>query len=81
MLKTNKKIIMLLNQSFLVSFKALYNFQYKCYANQLIYMTNLTIVIPAKYESESLPVVLDQFIDVMMFVLFLKNLTQNNKFN
>ena len=26
-------------------------------------MTNLTIVIPAKYESESLPVVLDQFID------------------
>ena len=25
-------------------------------------MTNLTIVIPAKYESESLPVVLDQFI-------------------
>ena len=26
-------------------------------------MNNLTIVIPAKYESESLPVVLDQFID------------------
>ncbi len=25
-------------------------------------MTNLTIVIPAKYESESLPIVLDQFI-------------------
>ena len=25
-------------------------------------MNNLTIVIPAKYESESLPVVLDQFI-------------------
>ena len=26
-------------------------------------MTNLTIVIPAKYESESLPIVLSQFTD------------------